>query len=94
MLSIKRKDGDAILFVVDGETVKLVCKIDNGVKLYYGRKLVIKLDYEGESNTFKVFDRPVIITYCEDRQHNSAALGFDADRSVKIYRDDFQGAQS
>ena len=94
MLTFSRNDGESIIFHYGGKSVVLRCRIDDSLRLYYGNKLVLRLDDAGEFNYIKVLGQPVTVLLKKYRGYDTVQISIDAPRSVVIHRDDFQGAQS
>ena len=91
MLTFSRNDGESIIFHYGGKSVVLRCRIDDSLRLYYGERLVLRLDYVGEFNCIKVLGQPVTVLLKKYRGYDTVQISIEAPRSVVIHRDDFTG---
>lgn len=89
MLVISRQDREAILFTSGGKTVRLEVKADECLKLYRGKKLVLKLETPQEFDIIEILGFNVTVYLCKYRACDDITIGFVADRELGIFREEF-----
>lgn len=88
MLVISRKDCEAILFTSGGETVRLQAKVDDCLKLYRGKKLVLKLETPQDWDIIEILGFNVTFQLIKYRAWDDVAIGIVADRELGIFREE------
>ena len=89
MLVISRQDREAILFTSGGKTVRLETRVDDCLKLYRGKKLILKLETPQEWAIVPILGFNVTVYLVRYRATDDITIGFVADRELGIFREEF-----
>jgi hypothetical protein len=91
MLVLSRNDGDCLFVYYGDQSAVIKCRIDDTLKLYYNNKLLCSPMLKGDSCDVRIprLNCWLTVMFVERRGYDCCRIGFEADRSIVIKRDDF-----
>ena len=89
MLVVSRKDAECVLFSDGRKTVRIEIKADDNLRLYRGKKLILKLEIPQEYGIVPILGYNVTVYLVRYRAYDDVTIGFVADRELSIFREEF-----